>query len=223
MIGVICASEVECSAIIKAANLEKKTGFPFELFCGVGLVMAKSGMMQSAAEDCTMDLVSRFGNLDMVFSVGVAGGLAPNLNIGDIVVSGCVVQYPEMTSHSCAQTLHYCDVMYNRVESFCRGLSGKTKYIHKAHKGIQICSDEFVNSRPLASSLYQNLHGISVDMESAGVFRACLNARVPVCSIKVISDYSNELSAFYIQRHEEALSFFMGSLINNIVLEGIDL
>ena len=220
MVGIICASEVEYTAVVKAFCMEKINEFSFGVCINNDLVIVKSGVSISSSEECTKTLIAQY-NIGSVLSVGVAGGLSHELKIGDIITSGHVIHYPSENAYVSTQTHELCNNIFNMVKKYCLHTATNGKYTHTVHKGIQICCDDFVNNSAQASVLNQTYQGLSVDMESAGVFKVCIEAGIPACCLKAISDHSDERSVFYIQRHEDALSAFLGFLLINMYKENI--
>ncbi len=61
-------------------------------FQGVELVLAQCGIGKVNATICTQMLIDRYSPHALIFS-GVAGGLLPNMRIGDLVIASHLIQY----------------------------------------------------------------------------------------------------------------------------------
>ena len=59
---------------------------------GIELVLAQCGIGKVNAAICAQMLIDRYEPRALIFS-GVAGGLLPNMRVGDIVIASHVVQY----------------------------------------------------------------------------------------------------------------------------------
>lgn len=101
--------------------------------------------------------------VDLWISLGLAGGLTPHLDKGQVVEGSRVIYQGEMLSGSCS--------------SDCPPL---------------LCSPSALLTPQTKSKAHQSSHAIAVDMESGEVARHALSRDEPFEWIKVISDRANE-------------------------------
>ena len=95
--GIICAIEAEIQAIKEDVNVisaKNIVGLDFYMgtLNGQNVVLVRSGMGKVNAAVCTQILIDMYA-VDMVVNMGIAGAIAPDLKIGDIVVSDDLVQH----------------------------------------------------------------------------------------------------------------------------------
>ena len=97
LIGIIGAMDSELETLL-AAMTEKKQetlyGLTFTTgtLDGCAVVLVKAGIGKVNAARCTQLLIDRFSPSAIV-NTGIAGGLAPGLSVGDVVVAAGVLQH----------------------------------------------------------------------------------------------------------------------------------
>ena len=69
-------------------------------------------------------------------------------------------------------------------------------------KGVIVSSDVMVGEPALRDELYRRYSGSCVEMESAGVLRACVESHCSFLAVKVISDYADNRSLLSILRSQ---------------------
>lgn len=173
---------------------------------GHPVVLALSGIGKVAAATTATALIERCGIGCMLFT-GVAGGLAPGINVGDVVVGQDFLQ-------------HDMDVspLFKRYEVPRYGTSrfgGDPALTQKllqaarsalaqpelrelypastAHFGLIVTGDQFVSSAVDAGALYSALRdaghtALAVEMEGAAVAQVCVDYGVPFVAVRTISD-----------------------------------
>ena len=95
-IGLICAIDSELAALSAALDAGRNTDIAHARFVegmldGHPVVLVGAGMGKGNAAVVTTLLIERFGARTVVFS-GVAGGLRPDLAVGDVVIADRVIQ-----------------------------------------------------------------------------------------------------------------------------------
>ena len=100
VIGIMGAMEVELDLIGKDMVVEKVDTVATRIFKsgkihGVPCIMVRAGVGKVGSAQTAQMLISQYG-VDAVIFTGVAGGINPRLDIGDIVVSNNVVHHDFM-------------------------------------------------------------------------------------------------------------------------------
>ena len=174
------------------------------LLCGVPVVLATSGIGKVAAAVTSTVLIEVFGAAQVVFT-GVAGGVGPDVAVGDVVVGNAFLQH-DMD----------CSPLFPRYEiplygqSQIKADSNLTLALLQAcqaaplvhighaspiviHRGLIASGDRFV-SRPgevaelMAALGTAGYHPLAVEMECAAVAQVCLDYGVPFAAVRTISD-----------------------------------
>lgn len=125
MIGLIGAMRIETEEIIQAmshAQEEAISGVTYVhgFIGGQEIVAATCGIGKVFAALCAQTMILKY-KVSHIINLGVAGGLAPGLAVGDIVIADKVVQHDIDTS--CAWRPGGADIGHQSGLSFLR--SGK--------------------------------------------------------------------------------------------------
>ena len=107
---------------------------------------------------------------DAVLSCGIAGGLAPELPPGSVILGRKIRS---------AQGLLACsDVLCDQLAARLPGIS----------QGVVAASDGIIDSPVMKRSLYRSYGALCVDMESWGVACAALDRSTPFAVLRVVAD-----------------------------------
>jgi adenosylhomocysteine nucleosidase len=183
---------------------------------GREVVAVLSRIGKVAAATTATVAIERFGATRVVFT-GVAGGLAPGVKVGDIVVADSFVQHdmdasPLFPRHELplygfsrlatdpllAAALHAAalqlaaDPRAVLGEAACRsfGLSAPA-----VHRGMVASGDRFVASAAESAALRAALpDALAVEMEGAAIAQVCFDYGVPFCAVRTISDRADDLA-----------------------------
>ena len=188
-------------------NKERVTHAGRDFWCGslhgLPVVLALSRIGKVAAATTATGLIERFGVQRIVFT-GVAGGLAPGVAVGDMVVAHECLQhdmdasplFPRYEVPLYARARFATDVPLGAM------LSGAAyAYIQRAaglkpikiHKGLIVSGDRFVSSTPEAADLQARLpDALCVEMEGAAVAQVCADYGVPFAAVRTISDRADD-------------------------------
>ena len=211
VIGLIGAMDEEV-AVIKAwmSNVRKENvaGCKFFIgqFEGRSVVLLQSGIGKVNAALSTTLLLSKF-EPGYVINIGSAGGFAPDLNVGDVVISAQVVhhdvdvtafgytigQVPSMPATYAADPTLICQAqdavkVVNRV---------------KAKVGLIGTGDSFMHDPVRVESvraLFPDI--VAAEMEAASVAQVCFKFGTPFVVVRSLSDVAGKES---LQSFEEYL------------------
>jgi hopanoid-associated phosphorylase len=117
-------------------------------------------------------LAARFGDegCEALISIGIAGGLSPELPSGTVVLGRKV--------RSVHGLLHANDAL---CDSLAARLPG-------AVQGVIAASDGIIDSPVAKRSLHHSYGALAVDMESFGLARTALDLGIPFAVIRIIAD-----------------------------------
>jgi len=157
-------------------------------------------------------LIGHFGASRIVFT-GVAGGLAPGVKVGDVVVAHDFIQHDLDASPLFPR---YEVPLYGRSRFLCDpALTGLLKMAAdralatsssaasliwdgaQVHTGLIASGDRFVSSADESSRLQAALHGaghkaLAVEMEGAAVAQVCADYGVAFAAMRTISDRADD-------------------------------
>lgn len=195
-IGIIGAMKEEIDEFREAIQLkESKIVAGITYYVGElhnkSVVLCQSGVGKVNASICTQLLIDHF-NIDKVIFTGVAGGVNPNLNIGDIVIStDCiqhdidasplgfkrgVIPFAEQSVFPADDQLVQLAVGYDPEDNI------------QVTTGRVLSGDQFIASKEEVKMLHEDFNGSCVEMEGAAVAQVCYLNKIPFVIIRSLSD-----------------------------------
>jgi adenosylhomocysteine nucleosidase len=218
MLAIISAMHEELSAVLALMPDERKQVVAGREFWvghlhGHDVVAVLSRIGKVAAAITATLAIERFGATRIVFT-GVAGGLAPGVNVGDIVVADSFIQhdldaspiFPKYelplygisrlpTDAALRSALHGAALKLV-TDSFAlfadaRALLGDSA--PAVHLGLVASGDRFVSSDAESRALRLALPGaLAVEMEGAAIAQVCYDYAVPFGAVRTISDRADD-------------------------------
>ncbi|EKY3088999.1 5'-methylthioadenosine/S-adenosylhomocysteine nucleosidase [Cronobacter dublinensis] len=200
--GIIGAMEEEVTLLrdkidnrqtLNIAGCEIYTG----TFNGVDVALLKSGIGKvSAAMGAT--LLLEHCKPDVVINTGSAGGLAPSLKVGDIVVSD------EVRYHDADVTafgyeygqMAGCPAAFKADEKLIAAAQATIEQLNlHAVRGLVVSGDAFINGSVNLAKIRHNFpQAIAVEMEATAIGHVCHNFGVPFVVVRAISDVADQQS-----------------------------
>lgn len=183
-------------------------------FANQKIVLALSGIGKVAAATTTAALIEHFGAQQIIFT-GVAGGIGPGVQVGDVVVAQQFIQhdmdvrplFPRWQVPGYTSPLFACDrQLYQGLLDASRAcvqeastwqlplLQGRTP---KAHAGLIASGDQFIVAAAVADAIHVDLlaaghHVLAVEMEGAAIAQTCADYGKPFAAVRTISDRADE-------------------------------
>lgn len=172
---------------------------------GVPVVLTVSRIGKVAAASTATLLIERFGAQAIVFT-GVAGGLAPGVNVGDVVVAEDFLQhdldaspiFPRYEVPGSGRSRMACDAQLSqRLSQAAEEALAQHWPQARLHRGLVVSGDRFIcaaeESRQLQQRLRQAGHeALAVEMEGAAVAQVCADLGVPFAAMRTISDRADD-------------------------------
>ena len=224
-IGLICALPQE-HAHLMAAMTETATheigGIAFSVgeLDGCQVVLSRAGMGKVNAAMVASLLADRFGSRVIAFS-GVAGGLDPGLQIGDVVIAERTLHHDAGVIEEDALRVYQAGHVpfLNPTTQFCyaadpallarvRGhLGGLTLPALSRHAGggdrspiiaygTVLTGDQYLHCEVTRVRLHGDLGGHAVEMEGAAVSQVCESFGIPWLVVRALSDLAGAQSGF---------------------------
>jgi adenosylhomocysteine nucleosidase len=164
---------------------------------GQDVVAVLSRIGKVAAATTAAVLVERFA-VDSIVFTGVAGGLAPGVEVGHVVVADSFLQHDldaspifpryEVPLYGTARFVTDAELTARLAAAAQRALPDTV-----LHRGLVVSGDRFVatssESRALQSALPQAL---AVEMEGAAIAQVCHDYGVPFAAVRTISDRADD-------------------------------
>ena len=209
--SIVSAMHEELSAVLALLPDEQKqvaAGREFWVghLHGQEVVAVLSRIGKVAAATTATVLIERFRVTRILFT-GVAGGIAPGVNRGDVVIADAFLQHDLDAS----PIFPRYEVPLYGTDRFATDpeLTGKlTAAVRQAlhgthvHRGLVVSGDRFVSSLAESLALQQALpEALAVEMEGAAFAQVCRDYGVPFAAVRTVSDRADDAA------HGDFLSF----------------
>jgi len=216
--GILSAMAQEQAGLaerLDEVRVERYAGREFHVgrWHGRDVVLALSRIGKVAAATTAAALIERFGVSRIVFT-GVAGGLHPQVRVGDTVVGTEFLQHdmdasPIFPRH---EVPLYGRSRFPADEQLSRWLAEAVQAVlsdaslidaqtrrhfglgqQRLHRGLIASGDRFVSGPGEAATLRAALpDAMAVEMEAAAVAQVCFDHGVPFAAVRNISDRADE-------------------------------
>jgi adenosylhomocysteine nucleosidase len=218
-IALVSAMHEELAAVLARMPDEEKTVVAGREFWvghwhGHDVVAVLSRIGKVAAATTTTTLIEHFDASRIVFT-GVAGGLAPQVNVGDVVVAREFIQHdmdasplfpryevpltgrtrfpanPELSDTLfAAAPLAMQDMLATLPQSEWLNLDLSNAQVHQ---GLIASGDRFVSQTVESEALQRELpDALAVEMECAAMAQVCHDYGVPLAVVRTISDRADD-------------------------------
>ncbi len=204
-VGIIGPMEVEIDLLRSKMDIEettdlgKLTYYEGELN-GQQIVLVQSGIGKVNATVAAQTLVSEF-DVDALINSGVAGGIHPDLGLGDMVISTETVhhdmdetakgfkpgQIPDMDTR-------FFEADQKLINQAMKGTKELPDYVD-VFKGRIATGDQFVASEEKTKWIYDTFNAYVVEMEGAAVGQVAYLNDLPYVVIRSASDDAGEEAA----------------------------
>lgn len=169
-------------------------------FGGADIVLAKCGIGKVNATICTQMLIDRYEPTELVFT-GVAGGLLPNMRVGDLVIGSHLIQYDmnltafgrrhgevpgqDRVVESDPELVRKCTVAFDAA---FEGEDDAPNLV----LGTIVSGDRFVADSETLRWLQREFSALATEMEGAAVGYTCKLNDVPFVVVRGLSDTAGE-------------------------------
>ena len=207
---------------------------------GQEVVAVLSGIGKVAAATTATALIERFGVQRIVFT-GVAGGLAPGVRVGDVVVAQQFLQHdmdasPIFPRHEVpgygrstfdadadltAQLAQACEQVLREmpVRLGSDVLQSFAMDAPRCHQGLLVSGDRFVSTTAESRALCDELpRALAVEMEGAAFAQVCHDYGVPLAVVRTISDRADDAAHVDFPRFlREVASRYSSAIIETLL------
>lgn len=187
-IGLICTLKGEQEQLLKQIKnkrtiVKTKREFYSGTLGGLEVVMVRSPMGKINNAITAQILASSFP-VDMIVSIGFAGGLDGRLKRGDVAIATTSVQ------HDVGTVKPYGFIWERSPEIGESGaVETKTWADARGHlSGTLASGDQFIASAEKRAWLQKKFNALAVDTGSAAIYEVCRQNGIPCLFIRVISD-----------------------------------
>lgn len=194
-IGIIFAMQEELIELKKYlhTNNEKKIYdliFYEATLNNQNIILTESGIGKTNAARTTQILIDYY-KPEAIFNIGVAGGIAKNLKVGDIIISTSLVQHDfDITAFD--HPKGYIPNVGNTIP-IDNNLLNTTKAILDTNnisykEGLIASGDIFCTKESMATKINNQFNALCVEMEGASIAQTAYLSKTPCLVIRSISD-----------------------------------
>lgn len=204
---------------------------------GQQVVLALSRIGKVSASLTASVLIGHFGASRIVFT-GVAGGLAPGVQVGDVVVAQDFLQhdldasplFPRYEVPLYGRARFVCDPALTALladaarQALRPGAEGlQLPAGARVHYGLIASGDQFISSAAGSADLQSALSAaghdvLAVEMEGAAVAQVCADYSVPFAAMRTISDRADDTAHIDFPRFvTEVASHYALAIVNELL------
>lgn len=209
--AIVSAMQEELSSVLALMPDESKQRVAGRDFWaghlhGHDVIAVLSRIGKVAAATTAAVLIERF-KVDRIVFTGVAGGLAPRVKVGDVVVAESFMQHDMDAS----PIFPKYEIPLYGVERFAAdpALTEALAVAARAalpgaalHRGLMVSGDRFVSTTGESRALQTALpEALAVEMEGAAFAQVCHDYGVPFAAVRTISDRADD------EAHGDFLTF----------------
>lgn len=204
-IGIVGAMRVEIEAILETAEqvtVQEHASMTFYqgILSGTSFVAAQCSPGKVNSALCAQ-VMADYYQPRLILNIGVAGGIGPDVHIGDVVIATHCVQYDydgtalgdlrlgeiELPPDEQKTRDFPCDPeISEKLQKAAEALYGH------CHRGAIATGDRFVADPAFGRWLYETFGALACEMEGASTAHACLLNQIPCAVLRTISDNGNE-------------------------------
>lgn len=194
-IGIIFAMQEELIELKKYLHINNEKKIYDLIFYEANLnnqniILTESGIGKTNAARTTQILIDYY-KPEAIFNIGVAGGIAKNLKVGDIIISTSLVQHDfDITAFN--HPKGYIPNIGNNIPIDNR-LLNTTKTILDTNnisykEGLIASGDIFCTKESMATKINTQFNALCVEMEGASIAQTAYLSKTPCLVIRSISD-----------------------------------
>ena len=194
-IGIIFAMQEELIELKKYLHINNEKKIYDLIFYEATLnnqniILTESGIGKTNAARTTQILIDYY-KPEAIFNIGVAGGIAKNLKVGDVIISTSLVQHDfDITAFN--HPKGYIPNIGNNIP-IDNKLLNTTKTILDTNnisykEGVIASGDIFCTKESMATKINTQFNALCVEMEGASIAQTAYLSKTPCLVIRSISD-----------------------------------
>lgn len=229
MIGIIGAMDEEIISLKRKMELkETKQVASMDFYIGMignqEVVLVRCGIGKVNAAVCTQVLIDHF-EVKYIINIGVAGGLHPNINIGDIVISSDTVEHdmdasavgnPKGEIPRMNKTYFEAD---QRLVEIAQEAAQKVRGEHQVFIGRIASGDQFISSIKVKEAIYSTFTAYCAEMEGAAIAHTCYLNQIPFVIIRAISDKADHSAEVNFEEFVDMAARNASKMIESILMQ----
>ena len=208
-IGIIGAMDSELSLLLASMQQSgQEELYEITFYTGIlggrQIVLVKAGIGKVNAARCTQLLIDHY-HPAAIINTGIAGGLAPGLQVGDIVVADGLVQHDfdvtafgHVKGYLCTGEDDSVPTVFRTDKQLADTLGKAAQAVlskEKVHTGRIATGDQFISGHESKAVIYDTFHALAAEMEGGAIAQVAALSGVPFAVIRAISDLADGTAA----------------------------
>jgi MTA/SAH nucleosidase len=226
-IGIIGAMDKEISNVLSDMNvLSTRTALGLEFYLGTlsgvssSIVLVRSGIGKVNAALCAQILIDLFA-VDKIINVGVAGGMADGMKVGDIAIS-TEAMYHDFDTSPLGDEPGYISGMdtsvFNADYIMIDAAENAVKELDLPYfKGRVVSGDQFIGDSVTKNRIKSMYNPVCCEMEGAAIAHTCYLNNVPFVIIRAISDNADDSGDVNYEEFSTQAAITAAKIIKNMV------
>ena len=226
-IGIIFAMKEELDALkeyLEITNEYKifELNFYEGIINNIKCILVESGVGKVNAARTTQILIDNM-DVDCIFNIGVAGGLAQDLNVLDIVVADKLVQhYFDITAFNHEKGYIPNVSKYINCDEYLLSIAKNSNKDNTIKIGTIASGDIFCTDINMSTKINKKFNALAVEMEGASIAQVCFLNHIPFLVIRSISDIPGKNNTMVYEEFLTESSKKVANMMNE-VLKNINL
>jgi len=223
-IAIMGAMPEEVAPILEKLGMYKTTKYAdneyYEAtYNGVEVVVAYSKIGKVFSTLTASTMIQHFGCDKLLFS-GVAGGINPSLNIGDLIVATKLSQHDlDITAFGHPMGFVPGGSIFVEADKELIELSKEVavELDKTVQEGIIATGDQFVHDSAVKDNIVKHFNADALEMEGGSVAVVCNALKVPFFILRAISDTADTDASFSFDEFMESSAIISAEFIMKLV------
>ena len=228
-IAIMGAMPEEVAPILKKLGTYKTTKYADNeyyqaIYKGVEIVVAYSKIGKVFSTLTASTMIQHFGCDKLLFS-GVAGGINPNLKIGDLIVANKLSQHDlDITAFGHPMGFVPGGSVFVEADKELIALSKEvaSELGKIVQEGVIATGDQFVHDSTVKDQIVKYFNADALEMEGASVAVVCNALNVPFFILRAISDTADTDASFSFDEFMESSAIISAEFIMKMTDKIID-
>lgn len=224
-IGIVCAGDREVAPFIPMiddCNVFEKAMLKFYTgkINGVDIVTLYSGVCKVNAAIATQIMIDTF-ECDAIINSGTAGGIAPELDIFDTVIS-TEVAYHDLDEGILTDFHPWLESVYFKADEkllyVSKNYRDKKYHANRIYLGKMVTGEKFIEHHN-RNEIIEKFSPLSVDMESASIAHVCYVNKIPFLAVRTITDTASQSGTGAFEENCDKASMISAEIVYDILKE----
>ncbi|MGE6343936.1 5'-methylthioadenosine/adenosylhomocysteine nucleosidase [Bacillus mycoides] len=196
-IGIIGAMQIEIDLLLEKLHIKEEhtiAGIPFYKgnYMDTEIIITRCGVGKVNAAACTQILISKF-DVDTIINTGVAGGLHPDVKVGDLVISTNVTHH-DVRKNQMKNLFPFQEsfTASKELRVLAREACNSSSLHVSIHEGRIVSGECFVEDSKLKKQLVTEYAPHCTEMEGAAIGHVAYINDVPFLVMRCISDSADD-------------------------------